>query len=134
VVARAAVAAVALVVLAWLAVLERDVRREARATTLSARTNVAGNFARAEADFRAARLLNPDANPDLKRAYLYFGAGRRRQAASVVEDVVRREPENLAAWAALFNVVGREDEAVARRALAARRRLDPVNARPRQPR
>jgi tetratricopeptide (TPR) repeat protein len=127
-VARVAVAVVAVLVLGWLVVLERDRRLEARASETSARIIQPGNFERSESDFEAARLLNPDVNPDLKRAYLYLGAGRVEQAAGVIEDVVRREPDNLAAWAALYTISRERDPAAARRALEARRRLDPLNA------
>ena len=78
-------------------------------------------------------LLNPDTAPDVgPRAFLYFGTNRREQARTLIEDLLRREPDNLTAWALLF--LGGEswvDPAAERRALAARRRLDPVSARPR---
>jgi len=127
--ARVLVAVVAAGALAWLAVMERDVRLLARGVEASGQLRTAGSFERAEADLRAARLLNPDANPDLGRAALYQGAGRLRQATALLEEVVRREPENRAAWSQLLVLARERDPDRARRALAALRRLDPVNAR-----
>lgn len=128
--ARVAVAAVASVVLAWLGVMEWNVRLEARGTELSAELAVHGNLARADADLRAAQRLNPDSEPELKRAFLYVGAGRPADAAAILEGILRHEPENLAAWGALFNVSRDRDPAAADRALDARRRLDPLRAPP----
>jgi predicted Zn-dependent protease len=128
--ARVAVAAVASVVLAWLGVMEWGVRLEARGTELSAELADPGNLARADADLRAAQRLNPDTEPELKRAFLYVGAGRPADAAAILEGILRREPDNLAAWGALFNVSRDRDPAAADRALDARRRLDPLHAPP----
>ena len=127
--ARIAVAAVAVVALAWLGVMERDARRQAEGIAAAGRLHVPGSFARAEDDLRAARLLNPDAAPDFARAVLYQGAGRPAQALALLERVVRREPDNLAAWGLLYSVTREPEPEIARRALAAKRRLDPVNAR-----
>jgi len=127
--ARIVVAVAAVAVVAWLGVLERDVRLQARGVEAVQRARDAGNLARADADFRSARLLNPDTTPDLHRAFLYQASGRRRQATAVLEEVLRREPENLTAWGVLYIFTRDHDAAAARRALAAQRRLDPVRAR-----
>jgi hypothetical protein len=129
--ARIAVVAVAVLVLGWLALMERDVRLEARGTERSPRLAVPGNLARADADLRAAQRLNPDTEPELKRAFVYVGAGRPADAAAILEGIVRREPDNLAAWGALFNASRDRDPAAAEQALDARRRLDPLRAPPR---
>jgi predicted Zn-dependent protease len=123
--ARVTVAVVAAAVLLWLGLMERDVRLDAQATELSA---VPGHLAEADAKLRDAQRLNPDSGPELKRAFLYVGAGRPEEAASILEGILRREPDNLAAWGALFNVARDRDPAAADRALAARRRLDPLRA------
>ena len=130
-VVRVAIGLVAVVIVGWLAVLERDTRLTARAVTASGRLSTSGNFARADAGFRAARLLNPDTTPDQDRAILYEGAGRSAAATGLVQDVLRREPDNLAAWALLYTFARDRDPALARQAVDARRRLDPFNARPR---
>ena len=127
--ARIAVAVVAVAAIAWLAVMERNVRLQARGVEASNQLVVPGNAARAEAAFRDARLLNPDTMPDLGRAYVYQARGRRREAAALLSDIVRREPDNLTAWGVLYSLTRRSDPATARRALAAQARLDPVSAR-----
>ena len=124
-VARVAVAIVAVLAIAWLGVMERDERMVQRGVQASKQ----GERARAERSFRDARLLNPDSAPDVLRSFLYLGANRRAEAKALVEDVVRREPDNLTAWFVLFRISQGTDPALERRALAARRRLDPVNAR-----
>jgi hypothetical protein len=129
--ARIAVGLVAVVVLAWLGVMERDHRLYVSGVTGAGKVRTPADLARAEADLRAARLLNPDISPDLSRAILYVGAGRARQATALAEDVLRREPDNLRAWGLLYSLSHERDPAAAERALAARRRLDPLNARSR---
>jgi predicted Zn-dependent protease len=128
-IARLAVAVLAVVVLAWLGVMERDRRLLERGVEAAG----SGQFPRAEADLRAARLLNPDTAPDLSRAVLYQGAGRLGEADAVLRDVVRREPDNRTAWALMLAVSRGRDAGAERRALAALRRIDPVNAARRPP-
>ena len=127
--ARIAVVAVAVAALAWLGVMERDARLQADGIAAAGRLHVPGSLSRAEDDLRAARFLNPDAAPDFARAVLYQGAGRPRQAYALLERMVRREPDDLAAWGLLYTVTREREPDVARQALAAQRRLDPVNAR-----
>jgi cytochrome c-type biogenesis protein CcmH/NrfG len=128
-VARVAVAFAAVVVLAWLGVMERDARLQARGVEAAGRLGEPGGAGRAEAAFRAARLLNPDTTPDVGRALVLQAQGHGDRAVAVLEDVVRREPDNARAWGLLYAVARESDPAAARRALAARRRLDPIGAR-----
>ena len=125
--ARVATIAVALVALAWLGVMERNTRLQAEGVEAAGERDVA----RADGDFRAARLLNPDTLPDIRRAFLFQGSGRSEDAVAVLEDVVRREPENVNAWGLLLAVARDADPAAAERAQEALRGLDPVNARDR---
>jgi predicted Zn-dependent protease len=118
---RVAVAALAVVLVAWLGVMERDHR-------LFTRGNGAATFRAADSDLRAARLLNPDSGPDLIRAIRLQRAGRWQQALATVEPVLRREPDNLYAWNTLGTVARGHDPAAFLRAQAAARRLDPLNA------
>jgi hypothetical protein len=126
---RAAVALVAVLVLGWLAVMERDTRLQERAIKASGRLSVAGNEARADAAFRDARFMNPDTTPDVGRAVMYLARERRPAAAALLRDVLGREPDNLTSWSVLYGVTRQSDPATARRALAARKRLDPLAAR-----
>jgi hypothetical protein len=127
--ARVALGLVAVLVLGWLAVMERDTHLQERGIKASGRLGDAGNEARADKAFRDARFLNPDTTPDLGRAVMYLARERRPEAAAVLRDVLRREPDNLTAWSVLYGVTRVSDPATARRALAARRRLDPLAAR-----
>jgi len=127
--ARVAVALVATLVVGWLAVLERDTLLQERGVKASGHLKVAGNGARSESALRDARLLNPDTAPDLSRALLYQGQGREREASALLADVVRREPDNLAAWGQLYVLTRGSEPATARRALAAAVRLNPLSAR-----
>jgi predicted Zn-dependent protease len=124
VIARVVVAVVAVVVLGWLAVMERDARLIARGTAAAQ----AGDVSRAEADFRAARLLNPDTAPDVGRAFVYQGTNRPAEAAELLLDVVEREPDNLTAWALLYAFTRERDPARAARARREQQRLDPLGA------
>jgi hypothetical protein len=120
----AALALAAIVVIGWLAVMERNTRLRA-ASFAAARK---GDVARAEDDLRRSRLLSPDTTPDLSRALLYFGQGRRADATGLLERVIRSEPKNLPAWGELLVVSRGHDAALTSRALAAIRRLDPLEA------
>jgi hypothetical protein len=131
-VARACVAALALAMLAWLSVMALDDRAFRRGVELSGRVRGPADAMRAERALRDARRMNPDSAPDVARAILYEGRGAPERSAVVLESVLRREPDNLAAWALLYRLARTRNPATARRALAARARLDPLNARPRR--
>ncbi len=127
-VARVGVAAFAVLVLGWLAVMERDLRLQRDGAAALRPGASAAQLAEAESDLERARLLNPDPAPDVSLALLYRARGEEARALAAIEDVVRREPDNLSAWATLA-VLGRDDAAVRARFEAALRRLDPVSAR-----
>lgn len=132
--ARASVAMLAVVVLAWLGVLERDDRLLRRGVEISGHVQGTDDAASAEAAFRGARFLNPDTSPDVGRAVLYQGRGEPERAVALLRDVLNREPDNLTAWGLLLGLSRGVDPATERRALEARQRLDPLNARPRRAR
>jgi hypothetical protein len=117
---RVVLALVAVVVLAWLVVMERDTRLQAQALKTPAR---------AEPDLRHATFLNPDTSPTLLRALIYLGEHDRRRALATVESVLRREPDNSDAWGELLLIARGYDASALRRAQAAARRLDPIGAR-----
>jgi hypothetical protein len=116
---------VAVGLIGWLVVMERDARLYDRGIAASARLGNPATAERAEADLRAARLLNPDRTPDIWRALVLATAGRPG-ARPLLEDVVRAEPDNLSAWTALGWAAG-EDAALERRVAAEMKRLDPLS-------
>lgn len=122
---RVLVALAAVLVIGWLAVMEVDTRRQADGVAAAQ----ARDFEAADADFRAARTLNPDTTPDINRAFVLQAAGKRDQAVALMEDVLAREPDNLNAWGVLFQFTRDHDPATADRARSARGRLDPLSAR-----
>ena len=126
---RAALAVVAVLAIGWLGVQERDTRLQERGVAASGRLSEPGNVVRAEKAFRDARRFNLDTTPDVGLALVYHAREQRARATALLEEVLRREPDNLTAWAVLYNVSHGHDEARARRALAARARLDPLSAR-----
>jgi hypothetical protein len=129
--ARVSVALVALAMLVWLGVMERNVRLQAGAVDALRTGSALRDPARTQADLRRARLLNPDTAPDVTRAVVYRAVGRPRQAVVLLENVVRREPDNLAAWGVLRLSAAGNDADAFRRSLSALRRLDPINVPPR---
>jgi Tfp pilus assembly protein PilF len=127
--ARVAVAVVAVLVLGWLAVMERDARLQAQGAAALRPGATRAGLATAEDRLRRARLLNPDAQPDIYLALVRRARGDSAASLATVERVVRHEPDNLVAWGALAVLATRTDAAAVARARAASRRLDPVNAR-----
>ena len=124
-------AAVAVAAVAWFAVSFRNERTLERAQDVSlVAAPTPAEIDAALADARDAELLNPDwAEPEGLRATLAIRAGRNREAYDSLRSMVRREPENLQAWA-LLSLVSRElDPPLAERAAAKVRELDPVNTR-----
>jgi hypothetical protein len=127
VLARIAVAVIAIAAVGWLAVLERDERLYQRGIAAGGRLNNPRTIAKAESDLEKARLLTPDRTADGARALILWTAGRAAHARPVLEDIVASEPDNLSAWTALGWVNAGDDPALERRAAAQMRRLDPLN-------
>jgi predicted Zn-dependent protease len=123
---RIAAAVVALIMLACGVVWERDVRLQARAVPESHHHDT---LAQAAKHLRAARLLNPDGTLEVSLAAVYRTAGDEARGRQTLEALLRREPDNLLAWGLLYAIAQRSDPAAAQRAVAARKRLDPLNAR-----
>ena len=124
---RPILALVAVLVIGWLAVMERDARLYDRGIAAGGSLDDPATIARAESDMRDARLLNPDRTPDLGLAVILNTTGRKAAARTVLEDIVRDEPDNLSAWDALDFVNDDRDPALKRRAAAEIRRLDPLS-------
>jgi hypothetical protein len=135
VLARVAVGLIAIAAIGWLGVMERDARLYDRGLAAGGSLDDPGTIAQADADLRAARLLNPDRTPDVARALVLFTAGRQGQAQALIEDVLRAEPDNLSAWSALGYANSGKDPAVDERVREQVRRLDPLRREdPAQPR
>jgi hypothetical protein len=133
VLARLAVAVVAVLAIGWLVVMERDARLYERGIAAGGSLDDPATIARAEQDFRDARLLTPDRTADVGRSLILWTVGRSTEARAVLEDVVRSEPDNLSAWTALGWVNDGEDAALQRRVEAEVRRLDPLSGGPPPP-
>jgi hypothetical protein len=97
VIARLAVAAVALTLVFWLGARERDTRLQSEAQHAA----LSGHVAIAQSRLSRARFLNLDTEPDFLRAILYYGAGDRRRALALLNSILAHEPDNLPAWAQL---------------------------------
>ena len=123
-IARVAVAGLSVAVIAWLGVMERDTRLLARADHAAQ----ARDYAAADRDLRDADTLSADTTADLRRAFLAQATRHGDDARALLEDVVRREPDNLTAWGLLLTFSREADPAAAERARAQIRRLDPLRA------
>jgi hypothetical protein len=137
--ARAAVVTIAAVVIAWLGVMLADAYRLEHGSSLP-KGDIADlvfalkqprQFASRIDQLRSARFLNPDTLPDLKIAgdyQLRSAPGDLAVALRIARSVVRKEPENLGAWNALYKIqVFRHDRAGQQQAIAHMRRLDPLD-------
>jgi hypothetical protein len=125
VIARVLLALCAVLIVGWLVVLERDYRLQVR--THSAVTPAAVD--RSIDDLERSRLLNPDRAPDFQRALFYLGQGDWRRGAALAQDTLRSEPDNLNGWNSLRLITAPHDRALALRAIANLRRLDPIGTR-----
>jgi predicted Zn-dependent protease len=123
---RVALAAVALLVLAYLAVGLRNVVLAERGERLAAVENpTAAQVDEAERLLERARLLDPDTRPLLAEAALLTAHGSRREGRALVERAVRREPDNVLAWGVLADLTRESDPARSRAAEVRRRALSP---------
>ena len=72
-----------------------------------------------------AEFLNPSTEFEVREAQIVLEAGDDREATRLLNDVVRREPENRQAWAGLVQSQAKIEPAAARRAFNELRRLVP---------
>ena len=123
----AAAAAVAVVAGLWL----HSARLEDRAQSIAnqpPRQMTSGQVADAVTLFQRARAHNPDARPIVLEAGLLERRGRHRDAITLLQPVVRREPRNLMAWVLLAIAASPVDVPLADRAVARARALNPLAA------
>ncbi|MFZ1995418.1 MAG: hypothetical protein WAU75_15000 [Solirubrobacteraceae bacterium] len=140
---RIALAGLAATAAAWFAVLLVDTHTvsqaaAAKGTIAAVRVALTGpqaQFDRRIADLRSGRFVNPDTSISLDIAGAYQvrgGAANLTRALTTVDAVLRSEPDNLDAWAALYRIQGaRHDPAGQRAALVQAQRLDPLDFRSR---
>jgi predicted Zn-dependent protease len=76
--------------------------------------------------FEDARAHNPDTRPIEREAGLLIRTGRLREAVALMRPVVRREPDNLTAWALIAIGARTVNPALAREATARARALNPL--------
>jgi len=140
-VARMALAGVAVVAAAWFAVLlvdQHTVNRGFAAPAggvpaLVAQLRTPARFNARVSDLRRGQFLNPDAAAELQIAvYLQIRdqRGDLDHALRIAETVVRREPENVEAWVNVSSIQrDRHDLPGEQAALGRARRLDPIDFR-----
>ena len=116
-VARVLVATVAVLVIAWTAVLLRDL--EVGRDAVDARD--AGGL-------ESARFLDPSVYWDQIRAGVLLINGDPDAAAAQAEAVIRSEPDNIAAWSLLRVATRDTDPRRSAQATRALRRLNPLTA------
>src|SRR5690242_6555102 len=121
--ARIPVAVLAVVAAGWLVVQALGAHADAEVSriALSPKPVTAAQQARGRTLVAREARLNPDTRPEVLRGLLRLRAGNARGAAAAFVSVVRREPDNLGAWALLARVADPAGAAQARarvRALA----------------
>jgi predicted Zn-dependent protease len=124
--ARIGLAVLALVVAGWLAVGLRAAIPETRGLAI-ARGDVSSPERQREVRdlLTDARSLNPDSQPRVAEASFLVATKKPRQAARLLEPVVRDEPDNAEAWAILAGATAKTDRRRNAQALAQLRRLKP---------
>jgi Tetratricopeptide repeat len=126
---RIAVAVVALLVVAWSAVLWRDDRigRDSSNRIIMNQDLSDAEWAHEVDRLRDAELLDPSTKWPVARAGALLQRGHRERAARVIEDVVEREPDNLEAWIVLREATeGRDPRRAAQAHMEIRRLRPPV--------
>ncbi len=123
---RAILALIAVVLIAWFSVLARNhvVGWNASLRIVAEPKMDAAEWKRAMDDFRSAESLDPSTDWSIIRAQ-YWLLRDKRMALRVADSVLRREPDNLAAWSAVLRASDGVDPARHREATMQIRRLNP---------
>jgi predicted Zn-dependent protease len=122
---RVALAAIALLALAYLTIGLRNVVLAERGERLAALEDpTPAQVDEAEDLLERARLLDPDTRPLLVEGSLLAGHGRDGGRA-LLERAVEREPDNVLAWSVLADATREADPARSRAARARMRKLSP---------
>jgi hypothetical protein len=124
---RAALALAALAVAAVLVVQAVGARADAELSrlVLSPSQPTAARLAGGRTLLARARRLTPDTRPDVLGGLLRLRAGDTRGALAALRGVVRREPENLEAWALIARLAQGQDAALEATARSRVRALAP---------
>jgi predicted Zn-dependent protease len=122
---RIALAAVALLALAYLTIGLRNVVLAERGERLAALLDpTAAQVDEAEDLLERARLLDPDTRPLLVEGTL-LAARQEPEGRALLERAVEREPDNVLAWSLLADAMREVDPARSREARARMRELSP---------
>jgi hypothetical protein len=128
VLARVLVTVVAVTALVWLGVCLRDLNRFERGERLALAADAGQAQIGEAADLIGdSRLFNPDTRPLLSEGALLIARaeGRAREGRDLIEEAVRREPDNVVAWGVLASATRRIDPERSRVARARARELSP---------
>ena len=115
--ARFVLATLAVLVIGWTAVLLRDLEVGRDAVD-----------ARDASRLESARFLDPSVYWDQVRAGVLLIDGNPDLAAAQAEEVIRTEPDNIAAWSLLRVATRHSDPRRSAQATRALRRLNPLTA------
>jgi hypothetical protein len=129
--ARLVLVIVAVLVLAWIAVLLRDFtigHDAAERSVFDSRSSHAQRLADRRS-LEDAELLDPSSYWALAHASNLLRDGERRRSVAEAEALVRDEPEDFAAWGLLANATRASDPARAAEADARREQLNPLGSR-----
>jgi|SRR5215207_7146602 len=123
---RILIALVAVIVVAWSAVLLRDehLARDAEAAIRADPDMSAARFADSMEKLRDSEFLNPGTQWILVRANVLL-LRDKAEAQRVADSVVESEPDNLAAWAVVAKATEKRDPGRFDQAMAEIRRLNP---------
>lgn len=123
--ARVVLVLVALAVMMFLGVGLRAAKPQAEGRDLASGGLDEASYLRAVDLFRDAQRMNPDTEADLLEGGLLLAGGSPREAARVIEEVAREEPESSKAWGLLASATREIDPQRSREARAQLRRLKP---------
>jgi predicted Zn-dependent protease len=124
---RAGLLVTALAACVWLGAGLRAARLQAEADRRVPATQIDREEVRRKRELLDdARVFNPDTAPLIREAQLLLFIDGEREAARLLEEVVRREPENYEAWRGLSQAALRLDPARAREAAREAASLNPL--------